>query len=159
MNYKHTQIGWLMLISFGLLVTLCAVVPLSEPGQRELILCTALIVTALVLILVGTLTVEVDIIKVRLRFGIGLIRKGFLLEDIESCRTVKNKWWWGWGIKWMPNGWLFNVSGLDAVELKMKDGRYYRIGTDDPKRLAETIRLLLGGNALSRTQTFADEFD
>ncbi len=36
--------------------------------------------------------------------------------------------------------WLFNVSGRDAVELKMKSGRTYRIGTDRPDALEAAVR-------------------
>jgi len=53
---------------------------------------------------------------------------------------VRNQWWWGWGIRLIPGGWLYNVSGLDAVELKMKNGRIFRIGTDEAQRLAEFIQ-------------------
>jgi hypothetical protein len=31
------------------------------------------------------------------------------------------------------------VSGLDAVELRLKSGEIRRIGTDDPQRLAAAI--------------------
>jgi len=44
-------------------------------------------------------------------------------------------WLVGWGIRWTGSGWLFNVSGLDAVELSLKSGRRFRIGTDDPRGL------------------------
>jgi hypothetical protein len=46
---------------------------------------------------------------------------------------------WGWGIRLTPRGWLFNVSGLDAVELTMTTGKHYRIGTYDPMGLARAI--------------------
>jgi hypothetical protein len=35
--------------------------------------------------------------------------------------------------------WIFNVWGFDAVEIKMKNGKIYRIGTDDAKKLEEII--------------------
>jgi hypothetical protein len=34
---------------------------------------------------------------------------------------------------------LYNVSGLDAVELHLKSGEIRRIGTDDPQGLAAAI--------------------
>jgi hypothetical protein len=34
---------------------------------------------------------------------------------------------------------LYNVSGLDAVELKLKSGEIRRIGTDDPSGLAAAL--------------------
>ena len=35
---------------------------------------------------------------------------------------------------------LYNVSGLDAVELKLGPNDIRRIGTDDPQGLAEALR-------------------
>jgi hypothetical protein len=81
-----------------------------------------------------------------LRFGIGVIRRRFPIAAIESARTVRNPWYCGWGIHRIRNGWLFNVSGFDAVELGMADGRRYRIGTDEPDRLRhEILRRLPAG--------------
>ena len=40
----------------------------------------------------------------------------------------------------MPDGWLFKVSGLHAVEINLRSGTKYRIGTDEPKRLTAAIR-------------------
>jgi hypothetical protein len=35
--------------------------------------------------------------------------------------------------------WIYNVSGFDAVEIKLKNDKIYRIGTDEPKKLEQTI--------------------
>ena len=75
----------------------------------------------------------------RLRFGVGLIRRQFRLNDIESYEQVRNKWWYGWGIKLTPHGWMFNVSGFDAMQIRLKNGRQYRIGTDEPESLLAAI--------------------
>ena len=94
------------------------------------------------LIVVGlfaTLTVTVDEQMIKLQFGLGVIRKSFPLKDIEAYRLVENPWYYGWGIRYTPRGWLFNVSGFSAIELQMKGGKLYRIGTDDPAGLAEAI--------------------
>jgi hypothetical protein len=34
---------------------------------------------------------------------------------------------------------LYNVSGLDAVEITRQDGSRFRLGTDQPERLARTL--------------------
>ena len=75
----------------------------------------------------------------RLWFGPGLIHKTFAASDIREARIVRNRWFYGWGIRWTPHGWLFNVSGLDAVEVELRSGRQYRIGTDEPRQLHEAI--------------------
>jgi len=41
----------------------------------------------------------------------------------------------------MRPGWrLYNVSGLDAVELHLENGDIRRIGTGDPKGLAAALK-------------------
>jgi hypothetical protein len=77
---------------------------------------------------------------VRVWFGIGLISRRIALNQITSARTVTTHWIYGWGIRWIPRGWLSNVSGLDGVELALVTGRRFRIGTDEPERLAAAIQ-------------------
>ncbi len=136
-RYRHTQIGYLLLVALG--------------GALALILCLMLItgfdwVPAIVsIILAGclwifsSLTVTVGGDKLEVRFGPGLIRLSFLLSDIAAHRVVINPWYYGWGIRLTPDGWLYNVSGLHAIELQMVNGQRYRIGTDDPEGLALAI--------------------
>lgn len=42
---------------------------------------------------------------------------------------------------------MYNVSGLDAVELVLRDGRRFRIGTNEPERLFEALQRKLGDPA------------
>lgn len=86
------------------------------------------------------MTVKVDDKKIYVKYGIGLIRKRILLDRIKSCKIVRNKWWHGFGIRYIGRGWLYNISGLNAVELEFKDNnRIIRIGTDEPTELCNAI--------------------
>ena len=58
---------------------------------------------------------------------------------------MRNLWYYGWGIRYTPHGWLFNVSGLDAVELELKNGRTWRVGTDEPVELLAAIQAAAEG--------------
>lgn len=98
-----------------------------------------LAIPALVLLLFHSLTVEVTDEMVRAYFGVGLASFEFKLGDIESVSVVRNRWYYGWGIRITPRGWLYNVSGLDAVELALKNGKFVRIGTDEPHKLVRAI--------------------
>jgi len=91
------------------------------------------------IVLFYCLTVEIGDNLLEIRFGTGLIRKSFEIKDIERAYPVRNRWYYGWGIRLTPHGWLFNISGLDAVEIVLTSGKRYRIGTDEPERLAEEI--------------------
>ncbi len=103
------------------------------------------IVLVVCLFLFAVLNVRVDHEQIIIRFGIGLIRKTFPVKNIESHSVVRNPWYYGWGIRRTPHGWLYNVSGFSAVELLMKDGKSCRIGTDDPAGLYDAIETVLSG--------------
>ena len=50
-------------------------------------------------------------------------------------------WYAGYGIRWVGDAWLFNVSGNDAIEVTFASGRKVWVGTDDPNGLAAILRL------------------
>lgn len=75
----------------------------------------------------------------RVAFGPGWVARRFRIGDIHAARVVRNPWDVGRGIKRMPQGWVFSVAGLDAVELEMRDQRKFRIGTDAARQLAMAI--------------------
>lgn len=137
-TYHHTQVGTLVLILLGLAIVFLIVVMV-----RIEVVVVGLVVLGVLLVcmvLFGSLTTEVTTEALRIRFGPGLIRKTFPLAEIRAVRVVRNRWYYGWGIRMTPHGWLYTVSGLDAVELEMKDGRRHRIGTDRPQELEAAIR-------------------
>jgi hypothetical protein len=140
--YRHRQLGKVTLAALGASVVLVAAIFAAALRDHAPAAVVAGVVLALVvacLVLFATLTVEVDGERVRLWFGPGLIRRSFALSDVVAARPVRNRWWYGWGVRLTPHGWLFNVSGLDAVELELRSGRRFRIGTDEPRPLAEAI--------------------
>ncbi|MBK5277333.1 MAG: hypothetical protein JJE09_00570 [Bacteroidia bacterium] len=73
-------------------------------------------------------------------FGIGLIRKRIQIKRISSVETIKTPWYYGYGIRFIPNGMLYSVSGTDGVELKLNDTkRVIRIGSKNPQQLKQEI--------------------
>ncbi len=106
---------------------------------------------ALGLVTYATLTVDVDSDEVRVRFGIGLIRKSIPFTDIARCDVVRTPSWWGWGIHWTPSGWLYNVSGRAAVRLEMTTQRPVMIGSDEAERLKAAIDAQLARRAPETT--------
>ena len=90
--------------------------------------------------LFSSLTVEVSGTEICWYFGPGLWHYRVALSDIEGVRIVRNTWLNGFGIRVRPGWRLYNVSGLDAVELRLKTGDIRRIGTDDPRGLAAALK-------------------
>lgn len=141
-HYVHRQIGWLTAGPIAL-VALAIGWSLFEAGLARVSL-VPLVFMALIVVFFGWLTVSIDRETVRLRFGVGLIRKRLPIGTIRDCRTVRNAWYYGWGIRLTPRGWMWNISGLDAVELDLGDSAHFRIGTDDPEGLRSAIRRATG---------------
>jgi hypothetical protein len=125
-KYKHTQIGhaiiWALLAG-TVLFAVSAVFESSPHPWATLIVSIVLLVT---LVLFYKLTVTVDDESLSACFGIGIIR-----------------WWYGWGIHLTPYGWLYNVSGLEAVAITLRNGRKFALGTDDPQGLVDAIERLI----------------
>lgn len=149
MKYKHTQIGYLVIIIIFVVVVFFAWVYIAASNEPTSVdsgsnfLVSAVMVLALSFLASFTyLRVSVDEECVSVIFGYGIYRKRFPLRDIASVRAVKNHWYYGWGIKWWPSPkmWIYSVSGLDAVEVMLNNGKRYRIGTDEPKELEEAIK-------------------
>ena len=143
--YQHTQTGYLIIIALA--IGLLFIVYLMTVYGFNWIAFTVLIILGVCLVLFATLTVVIEEDVLEIRFGPGIIRKKFPLKDIESCQVVKNPWYYGWGIRLTPHGWLYNVSGSYAVEIKMKTGKEYQIGTDIPNDLEKVIRQSIEGTA------------
>jgi hypothetical protein len=99
-----------------------------------------LIVLVIALVLFYRLRISIDREILCASFGIGIIRKKVRVGEIVGCDRVRIRWWYGWGIHLTPYGWLYNVSGFDAVGITLRDGRKFALGTDDPRGLAEAIR-------------------
>ena len=136
-QYKHTQIGYFLLIVYS--IAILFVGHLNIMTNFNPFALASLIIVLIALGIFTRLTVTVDDQMIKVQFGLRIIRKAFRLNEIEVYRVVKNPWYYGWGIRFTPRGWLFNVSGFSAIELQMKNGKTYRIGTDDPDNLAAAL--------------------
>ena len=135
-TYHHTQPGTVILLT-SLAVGAVAGAIAWRTGQMSLI--PMLIIVFAVGLVFYSLTVEVDDDELRWYFGPGLWTYRLALDEISSVSIVRNKWWYGFGIRMAPGFRLYNVSGLDAVELRLKNGDVRRIGTDDPQGLAAAL--------------------
>jgi hypothetical protein len=140
-EYRHTQIGWVLLATLAVGAALVALAATRTGWDGPALPVLAFL--GLVAVLFCTLTVEIRGEDLQLFFGPGLIRRRFSRSEIFGVESVRNPWHYGWGIRFTPYGWLFNVSGLDAVEISLHSGKRARIGTDEPKELEAAIRRLI----------------
>jgi hypothetical protein len=146
MEYEHTQYGYT-----GILTTIfvVAAAAMASPSASEESQWTVLLFIAFMVGLVAItfwfsrLVVTVADGEVTATFG---IRKPHRVTQLSNVRTVsqaRNTWIQGWGVRKISNGWMYNVWGLDAVELELVSGDIFRIGTDEPEKLHTAISLSL----------------
>jgi hypothetical protein len=134
---------WLLaLAAFGYAQITARMEPPSYNSGANFAITAIMALILFVLASFTTLTVTIDEQFLSIRFGWGIFRKKFPLAEIAGVRKIKNHWYYGWGIRlWFwPKMWIYNVSGFEAVEITMKNGEIYRIGTDEPEKLESAIQ-------------------
>ena len=120
---KFTQIGTISLIVMTPFLIFSLIMIIAS-GFKDLIIVSIFGFIALTLVacllIFYKLTIYINDTSISFKLGIGLITRKYLLADILSCKTVRNDPFFGIGIRMIPGGWLYNVSGLSAVELIFK---------------------------------------
>ena len=142
-DYKEFQFGWLIFVVTIPTQILITYLYLNGLGDRPIEL-TGFVIASSVFILVYLLfygmatKISDDVITIA--FGIGLIRKRIALKRISMVEVIKTPWYYGYGIRFIPNGMLYNISGMDGIEIKFNNTvRVVRIGTKDSIKLKQQI--------------------
>lgn len=135
--YEHTQASFLWLGGFALASLITAAMALTSGHWAAWL---AFLMVSLILVLMPTLKVSIRGDALVCQFGPGVIRRTIPMAQIAAVEQVTSRWYYGWGIRLTPHGWMWNISGLGAVELRLADGSRFRIGSDQPDALADAIR-------------------
>ena len=136
-QYQHTQRSKILLCV--IIVVLLFMLFLMYRFGFNWINAVVFIIIIVAFYIFNSLVVKVNSEKIYIAFGSGLIHKTIPFTRIKSVEKVRNKWFYGFGIRLIPGGQMYNVAGLDAVELKLTNGKNFRIGTDEPDKLLEAI--------------------
>lgn len=140
-TYEHTQSTIVpFIVTETIFLTVVTILLITGTSVLAIVVTGGVFsVAALLAFTFSRMTVTVDEGAVIARFGSGWPRRTIPVEEIGAARPVRNRWYHGWGIRKVGRGWMFNVWGLDAVELELRSGRAFRIGTDEPRELAAAV--------------------
>ncbi len=138
-TYRRHQVTWWPLAIVGAVFAL-SVAGIVADGSNAGLWIGVLIAVGIVTADVSRLTVEVDEHAVHVAFRFGWPRRTISRQDIVAVAPVRVRWYHGWGVRKVAKGWMYNVSGFDAVALSLADGRAFWIGTDDPDGLVAALR-------------------
>jgi hypothetical protein len=140
-RYEHTQIGHVIIWSL-LAIILIANGLTGALAHWPAVVVSLILLVCLVLFYKLRITIQDETLCVS--FGPGIIRKRIRLAEIVGCESIRIRWWYGWGIHLTPRGWLYNVSGFDAVAITLRNGQKFAVGTDDPDGLVDAMRRSTG---------------
>lgn len=138
--YIHRQFGWFTVFALTAMAVWFALVAAFSPGDRTEFQSILLIIAALQVVFYQLTTIVTDT-TLTVRYGVGLLAFRFPLSEITQITERTVPWYAGYGIRWVGDAWLFNVSGHDAIEVTFESGRKVLVGTDDPDGLAAILRL------------------
>ena len=139
--YHHTQFAPLVIaIMLGLALMCIVGAYVSRLAAIRWSIGPLALVFVVVALIFSALTVTVSDTEVAWSFGPGLWGYSLPRSEIRSVAVVRNSWMNGLGIRVGPGFRLYNVQGLDAVELRLKDGTVTRLGSDEAPALAAALK-------------------
>ncbi len=142
-TYRHRQVGLLFgLIALGVLASgllLLRTVSIQDDRYSWLIVGLPVFIILSTLLLFSVLEISIDAQQLTWKFLPGFISKSVLLADVVEAKPTRTSFIYGWGIHYTDRGWLYNVSGLGAVHVRMRNGKQFLLGSDEPAALADAI--------------------
>jgi hypothetical protein len=138
-RYEHRQGGGITRIAFGISALLLPALLLFDRASSPATYVAAPVLLLAFLAFDG-LRIRVTRDELAWRFGhLGFPRGRVALADIAAAEVTRTSFWEGWGIRRTRRGWLYNVSGYDAVLVTRRDGRTFLLGSDEPRKLKAAI--------------------
>jgi hypothetical protein len=142
-TYRHRQVGLIFGITAIMILVLgLALLPTISPRAQQYswaIIGVPLAIVFITLLLFSILEISIDSQRLSWQFLPGVVRKSVLLADILDAKPTRSSFIYGWGIHYTNRGWLYNVSGFGAVHIRMRNGKQFMLGSDEPAALAEAI--------------------
>ena len=142
--YRKSQISWLMIVVFSLILGIISVSYFVQAGRNPLDEVSFSVLAGFLLLLLlcfYKLTIVVDNRRIQIIYGIGIIRISIRPEALRTVEIVKTSMLAGWGIRITADGMLYNIQGRQAVRMQYGKEKLktVRIGTAQPQALSEAI--------------------
>ncbi|MCA9315495.1 MAG: hypothetical protein KDB73_08380 [Planctomycetes bacterium] len=138
---EQSMSPWILWPTPVLLVGLAVWLAMRDDVPQALVwvMAGSAAIAFLVMLGLGRMRVVVEGEEIRVTFPLGWPRMVIPLADLKEARGARLSWWWGWGLRWTPRGWLWRLRGLQAVALQRTSGRVFHVGVDEPKRLLDAL--------------------
>jgi len=141
--YKKTQYGILtyFLLFVMLLLTIAYWYQLGNNPIPLIPYLGIMVFFTLLILLFYKLTIQIDEEKITAIFGIGLLKKSMLLNEIDTIENFKIPWYAGIGIRLTTKGWLWNVSTGNAILIQNKTrSKTFLVGSKDVDTIIKILK-------------------
>lgn len=140
---------WILLISVNVLFLVFGLrqvildIPFGDKPAPDGLLAFLMAIPLLILLLFAcsNLKTRFNEEQLEIRF-FPFLKKQFLFSDIQSMEIITYSPFFdfgGWGIRWNIEGWAYIVSGNRGLNVKMKDGKKYLIGIQNPEKYQKLL--------------------
>jgi hypothetical protein len=130
-TYRHTQPATAIICGGGLIASV-----LTFKAIVSHQMWFSVVYLLVLMWIFRSLTIEISDTELRWHFGSGWPRRRVPLSAIVSAKPIRTSVMNGWGIHYTRRGRLYNVSGFGAVAIRLRSGRIFCLGTDEPEKLA-----------------------
>ncbi len=144
--YKKTQISWLFISVFSFILADINISYFYHLDSKQLPFKIYVLLTVffiLMMLLFFRLTIKVEKERIHIIYGIGLIHIKVRPSLIDKVRITRFPWYYGFGIRKTSRGMLYNVQGLNAVEISYvninKASKTVLIGSPEAEKLQAAI--------------------
>jgi len=135
--YKHKQYALFIFVVLAWIGGFVALAWNLIGADTPLMVFTGILI--LVAFIFHGLTIRVNSQTISWAFGPGVAGQTLQLDDIAEAKAVQNSFRHGIGMRITHDGWIYSVSGFSAVQLTLKDGMQYRLGTNDQQGLLAAL--------------------
>lgn len=141
--YKKFKFGWLVVVVFVIFIVWMTFAYFNQWGNNPIDVYGYVFLMTLFSVIILAfygITIIVTDKHLKIKFGIGLYTKKIDLASINTVAVVKIPSCYGYGIRIIPDGLLYNAGGKYAIEIKLKKRKQViQIGTNDWEKLKEAI--------------------
>ncbi|KXK27241.1 MAG: hypothetical protein TR69_WS6001000114 [candidate division WS6 bacterium OLB20] len=136
-HYQEQQIGYVPVAIFGLCTAGMFYLGFLFGYNILFILLTIFFFAVTVVYSNMRTTVTDDHIIVRLGW---VFEQQIPLAEVTGIADHEESLMSDWGIRPLGNGWLFSISGYAAIDIHMRNGSMFVIGTQRPSELLSAIQ-------------------
>lgn len=138
-TYAHTQPAWIIRLLIGIFIPFNILLTYLMDEKDQTALLFIVLALCLLILFFWSMTIQITNTHLNHWFSFGFWKRSYPLATIQSVQRSQSKWYNGYGIRYVGNGWMYNVSGKDRLTVLFEDGTTIHLGTDDLEALYQNV--------------------